>query len=185
MSSDYEDQWSPARNPYAIAVSQSSWAMQAVLLFAADARAAHGPAQQIYARQIFGQLRLLHRCAVMQAEELARLGVDRIHRDRLQDEIDVFEVAVPGAKSARDILEHFDEYARGQGRLQRQAMNEQGIDVFEAAAMFWGGGYDPFTEEITEGPFVVAIPQAVEASQRLQAAIYRAARAVDAGLGHA
>ena len=180
MSSDEEDRWSPARNPYAIAVSQSWWAMKAVLRFAADARAAHGPAQQIYARQIFGQLRLLHRCALMQAKELARLDMDRIHCEQLQDEIDVFETAVPNAKSARDILEHFDEYARGDGRLQRDAMNELGIDVFEAAAMFWGGGYDPRTEEITEGPFVVAVPQAVEASQRLHAAVYRAARAVDA-----
>jgi hypothetical protein len=59
------------------------------------------------------------------------------------------------AKDARDVLEHFDEYARGTGRLERQAINELGIDVFEAAAMwhsatgmdrgamFWGGGYDP------------------------------------------
>jgi hypothetical protein len=86
---------------------------------------------------------------------------------------------VPGAKSARDILEHFDEYARGDGQLQRKAMNELGIDVFEAAATFWGGGYDPATEELTEGPFVVAISQAIDASQRLHTAIYRAARAVD------
>jgi hypothetical protein len=28
-------------------------------------------------------------------------------------------------------------------------MNELGIDVFEAAAMFWGGGYDPATEELS------------------------------------
>jgi hypothetical protein len=175
-----DDRWSPARNPYAIAVSQSWWAMTSVLRFAGDAKAADGHAQQIYARQIFGQLRLLQRCAVMQAEELARLGVDEIHRRQLQDEIDVFERAVPGAKSARDILEHFDEYARGDGQLQRKATTELGIDVFEAAAMFWGGGYDPLTEEITEGPFVVAVPKAVAASQRLQAAIYRAARAVDA-----
>jgi hypothetical protein len=132
--------------------------MNAVLRFAADAKAADGPAQQIYARQIFGQLRLLQRCAVMQAEELARLGFDQIHRRQLRLEIDVFERAVPGAKSARDILAHFDEYARGDGRLQRDAMSELGMDMFEAAAMFWGGGYDPLTEEITEGPFVLAVP---------------------------
>ena len=176
MSSEEEDQWSPARNPYAIAVAQSWWAMAAVPQFAADANAAHGPAQQIYARQIFGHLRLLQRCAVMEAKELARLGVDQVHRDQLQDEIDLFERAVPGAKSARDIVEHFDEYARGDGQLQRKAINELGIDMFEAAAMFWGGGYDPATEELTEGPFVVAISQAVDASQRLHTAIYRAAR---------
>jgi hypothetical protein len=36
--------------------------------------------------------------------------------------------------------------------------------VFEAAAMFWGGGYDPAAEELTEGPFVVAISRAVDAA---------------------
>lgn len=182
MNSGEEPRWSPAQNPYAIAVSQSWWATMAVLRFAADAKTADGPAQQVYARQIFGQLRLLQRCAVMQVKELARLGVARIHQDRLQGEIDAFETAVPGAKSARDMLEHFDEYARGDGRLQRDAMKELGIDAFEAAVMFWGGGYNPVTEEITAGPIVVAVPRAVEASQRLHLAIYRAARGVDAGL---
>lgn len=28
--------------------------------------------------------------------------------------------------------------------------------------MFWGGGYDPLTDEIAQGPFVVAVPRAVE-----------------------
>jgi hypothetical protein len=55
--------------------------------------------------------------------------------------------------------------------------------VFEAAAMFWRGGYDPAAEVLSEGPFVVAISQAVDASQRLHTAIYRAARAVDASRG--
>lgn len=180
MSSDPEQHWSPACHPYAIALSQSWWAMQAVLQFAADAKAARCPAQQIYALQIFGQLRRLHRCAVMQAAELTRLGVGQIRRDQLHDEIKTFLTAVPGARSARDILEHFDDYARGEGQLQRKAMTELGIDVFEAAARFWGGGYDSSTEEITEGPYVVTVPQAVVASKRLHAAIYKAALAVDA-----
>ena len=38
--------------------------------------------------------------------------------------------------------------------------------AFEAAAMFWGGGYDSRTETITEGPFSVQIPQAIQASER-------------------
>jgi hypothetical protein len=58
--------------------------MAAVLQFAADAKAAHGPPQQIYTRQIFGHLRLLQRCAEMEAK----------------DEIDLFERVVPGGKSA-------------------------------------------------------------------------------------
>ena len=126
MNSEEEDQWSPARNPHAIAVSQSWWAMAEVSQFAADAKAAQGPAHQIYARQIFGHLRLLQRCAAMVATELVRLGVAQVHRDRLREEIDAFERAVPGATNARNLLEHFDEYARGDGRLQRSAMKELG-----------------------------------------------------------
>ena len=181
--SSQKDQWSPARDPYAISVSQSWWAMSAVTQFAADAKAAEGPAQQIYARQIPGHLRLLQRCAAMLAKELARLNIDQVHRDELNNEIGMFETAVPGAKNARDLLEHFDEYARGDGRLQHKALTDLGIDVFEAAAMFWGGGYDPATDELSEGPFVIVMSNAIAASQRLHTAIYRAAHEVDAALG--
>jgi hypothetical protein len=180
MTSGEDEPWSPARNPYAIAVSQSWWAVQAVQLFASNARSSSNHDQQIYARQIFGQLRALRRCAEMQAKELARLGVSDIDRAGLDRAIEDFDVAVPDARHARDVLEHFDEYARGEGRLQRRTIRELGIDVYEAAAMFWGGGYEPATEQITEGPFVLDVPLAVDASERLHLAIYLAGRAVDA-----
>ena len=45
--------------------------------------------------------------------------------------------------------------------------------------MYWGGGYDPETEQITEGPFVIDVPRAVEAVGQLFEAIYAAGRAVD------
>lgn len=180
MGGSEEVQWSPARDPYAIAVSQAWWAARAVQQFAADIKATDDPVRQIYARQIFGQLRQMHICAAMLARELVRLGVDEVHQDQLQREIDAFHETVPGAKDARDLLEHFDEYARGEGRLQRRAMREFGMGFYEAAAMFWGGGYDPTTEAITEGPFTVIVPRAIAASQRLQMAIYVAALVVDA-----
>src|ERR1700722_799499 len=116
--------------------------------------------------------RALRRCAEMQAKELARLGVSDIDRARLDRAIEDFDVAVPDARHARDVLEHFDGYARGEGRLQRKTISELGIDVYEAAAMYWGGGYDPGTEQITEGPFVVNVPLAVDASEQLHLAIY-------------
>jgi len=87
--------------------------------------------------------------------KLARLGVSESDRAHLDRAIEDFDVAVPDARHARDVLEHFDEYARGEGRLQRKAIREFGIDVYEAAARYWGGGYDPTTEQITEGPFVL------------------------------
>jgi len=34
-------------------------------------------------------------------------------------------------------------------------MRDLGLDVDEAAVMYWGDGYDPATEQITEGPLSV------------------------------
>ena len=180
MRDEQQERWSPARHPYAIAVSQSQWALWAAQLFARDAKESGGDERsQIYARQIFGQLRALQRCADMMATELRRLGVDEAHRERLRMAITEFEGEVPGAKPARDVLEHFDEYARGDGKLVKRAMRDLGIDLYEAAAMYWGGGYDPSTERVTEGPFVIVIPDALESAMRLQRAIYAAGQAVD------
>jgi hypothetical protein len=170
--------WSPAREPYAIAVSESWWALQSATVFAGDAKKSAGHVQQIYARQLFGHLRLLRRCAEMMATELKRQG-NQPGRVRLERDTNAFDVAVPSAKDARDILEHFDDYARGEGKLARTAMQDLDIDVFEAAAMFWGGGYDPESERLTQGPFEIIVPQAIEAAERLQGAIYAAGRAID------
>jgi hypothetical protein len=52
MNSENDDKQSPACDPYAIAVSQSWWAMSAVLRFAADARATHGRAADLRAADL-------------------------------------------------------------------------------------------------------------------------------------
>jgi hypothetical protein len=90
-----------------------------------------------------------------------------------------FDAAVPAAKHGRDILEHFDEYASGRGKLQQRDSRKRGHDVFEAAATYCGGSYDPSTEELTQGAFVIVVPDALEAAQRLHQAIYAAGLAVD------
>jgi hypothetical protein len=179
MSSADEVPWSPARDPYAIAVSQSWWALRSVTLFATDAQKSDGHVQQIYARQLFGHLRVLRRCAEMMATALERQGIDEGDRDGLDREIQAFDEAAPSAKDARDILEHFDDYARGKGKLELKAMQDLGIDEFEAAAMFWGGGYDPSTDKLTQGPFEIVISDAIRAAERLHAAIFAAGRAID------
>lgn len=173
------DEWSPAENPHAIAVSQSWWVLQALLLFATEARNARDHRQQIYARQIFGQLRLLRLCARMQADELESLGASVVLRDRLDRAIEEFDVQTPHASAARNMLEHFDDYARGEGVLQKRAIRKEGLSVYEAAAVYWGGGYDPATERITEGPIIIHVPAALAASQALHRAIYAAGKAVD------
>lgn len=180
MIDEQKDEWSPAKDPYAIAVSQSWWTLQALLLFASEVSGAVDYRQQIYARQIFGQLRLLHLCARMQAEELESLGVSEVERDSLNRAIEEFDIATPHAMGARNMLEHFDEYARGKGALQKRAIREEGLSVYEAAAVYWSGGYDPTTEQITEGPIVIHVPTALAASEALHRAIYTAGKAVDA-----
>jgi hypothetical protein len=180
MSDERKYEWSPAENPYAIAVSQSWWAMQALLLFVSETRSAVDHRQQIYARQIFGQLRLLRLCARMQIGELERLGVSEVAQSDLKQAIEDFDAATPDATDGRNMLEHFDEYARGKGVLQKRAIREEGLSVYDAAAVYWGGGYDPATELITEGPIVIHVPTALAASKVLYRAIYVAGKAVDA-----
>jgi len=131
---------------------QSWWVLQALLLFATEARNARYHRQQIYARPIFGQLRLLRLCARMQADELESLGASEVVRDRPDPTIEEFDIETPDALAARNMLEHFDDYARGKGVLQKRAIRKEGLSVYEAAAVYWGGGYDPVTERITEGP---------------------------------
>jgi hypothetical protein len=88
--------------------------------------------------------------------------------------------ATPDATAGRNMLEHFDEYARGKGILQKRAIREEGLSVYEAGTVYWGGGYDPTTEQITEGPIVIHMPTALAASEALHLAIYAAGKAVDA-----
>jgi hypothetical protein len=58
---------------------------------------------------------------LLRAAEMARSSSFRSHRARriLDDAVDQFEADLPDLVNARDIIEHFDEYAVGQGKLQR------------------------------------------------------------------
>lgn len=74
---------------------------------------------------------------VVRAAEFARQaatssGDDEAH-DRISEALDGFTDAVPDAKHVRDILEHFDKYRLGEGRLQRRrAMDELLVWVEDA-----------------------------------------------------
>lgn len=63
---------------------------------------------------------------------------------------------------------------------RREPFCDLGLDVYEAAATFWGGGYDPDAETITQGALVRDIPLALKAAERLYLANYAAGQAVDA-----
>jgi hypothetical protein len=181
MSDEQKDEWSPAENPYAIAVSQSWWVLQALLLFASEASGAVDHRQQIYARQIFGQLRLLRLCARMQADELEGLGVSEVARDRLNQAIEDFDTATPDAVAARNMLEHFDDYVRArQGRTPEASDPRGRAEGLRSGSAVLGRRVRPTTEQITEGPVVIHVPTALAASEALHHAIYAAGKAVDA-----
>jgi hypothetical protein len=104
MTDGQNGDWSPAENPYAIAVSQSWWVLQALLLFASEASGAVDHRQQIFARQISGQLRLLRLCARMQADELESLGVSEVARDHLNQAVEDFDTAAATAQQIATFL---------------------------------------------------------------------------------
>lgn len=176
---DATSDWSPAQNPYAIAVSQAYFAFNGYLLFAGRAREEHGLAQQIFGRTTLGELRKLLRCAEMLSSELERLGAPVAAQRFLQAAIDKFEGEVRGIKDARDMLEHFDEYARGEGRLQRKEQKATGAEFHAVARLYWGGGYNPQTNEVTEGPYMIPLDVAGDAARALYESIIHAAKATD------
>ena len=54
------------------------------------------------------------------ARQVAQDRGDSEGHTRLENAIRSFEDAVPNGKNVRDILEHFDDYRRGRGHLQRR-----------------------------------------------------------------
>ena len=83
-----------------------------------------------------------------------------------------FDQALPGSKEARDILEHFDDYARGTGWLQNHqqppARFPVTVDVRPAA----GGGRQMV---LCVGDFAVSIADAATAACLLMADMHAAA----------
>jgi hypothetical protein len=172
------DPWSPAHHPEAIAVSEGQWTLWTLDLCAHRVRTGNDPHRQIDARVFVFMLRQLLYAAEMQHEAIRPAVRPEIHA-AFRRACAAFEQAIPGLVAARDILTHFNEYAVGDGRLQRKLRKETGIDAAEAARRFWGGGYDPSTGEFIIGPHRIHIERALGAAHMLGDAIYAAAKEVD------
>lgn len=171
--------WSPANNPYSIAVSEAYWALGAVHLCARRIRDGNDPARQIDARQCIIALAQLLLAARMEKKSILELdlGLDDAMRE-LTEAIDRFQEQLPDVVNARNQLMHFDEYATGIGVRQRPLI-AGGIEKTEVARQFWGGGYDPDTGIFREGLYEIHIEKAAGEARRLNSAIGAAARAVD------
>jgi hypothetical protein len=134
--------------------------------------------RQVDARLFVFMLRQLLYAAELQHEAIRSVVRPEIHA-AFRRACMAFEQEAPGVVTARDILTHFNEYAVGDGRLQRKLREETGIDAAEAARRFWGGGYDPSTGEFGIGPHRIHVERTLEAAEKLFDAIYAAAKEVD------
>ncbi|WP_328434804.1 hypothetical protein [Streptomyces sp. NBC_00425] len=183
MNSNLPDDWSPADNPYSIALSESSWlratvALTVARMHGADVQVGWFSSRQIDARTLVVALRQLLAAVKLERIALTDLGVDPAVISALDDAEQVFLDALPNIKHVRDGLTHFEDWALGRGSgPQRDARKV--ADPRDVARDFWSFGYDPVTDSVTMGPFTISVSAAVPAANALCAAIYAATRAVD------
>jgi hypothetical protein len=178
------DDWSPADNPYAIAVSEARWARDDVAL---SVRRMHASSEtfgwcdsrQIDARHLCTALRQLLTAATLESAALEELGIDPAAVQHLAQACEQFEKQLPGVKEMRDGLTHFEDWSRGLGRGPQKERVKAGEMHRDVARHFWGFGYDPATDTVTMGPYSINATAAVRAASELFNAIYEAAREVD------
>lgn len=179
------DDWSPADNPYAIAVSQSQlWRDIARLTITRmrdedDRQAGLFGSQQLDAHVLVMTLRQLLTAEQLEQVALKELGIDATVRDALAEARGKFEAALPGIKHMRDALMHFDEWSRGKGLGPQKARVKAGEALRDVARDYWRFGYDPIAATVSFGPYSLDIDVADEAAHELCQAIYMAAREVD------
>jgi hypothetical protein len=149
MTSISVDDWSPADNPYAIAVSQSQLWRDIVLLTIQRMRDEDDrglgwfSSVQLDAHVLVMTLRQLLTAEQLEQVALKELGIDAAVRDELAQARRKFEDALPGIKDMRDALMHFDEWLRGTGRGPQQERIRAGEALRDVARDYAGFGYDP------------------------------------------
>ncbi|MEU9407543.1 hypothetical protein AB0E08_17940 [Streptomyces sp. NPDC048281] len=185
MTNAPTDGWSPADNPYAIAVSEARWwkesARLAILRMRRkdDARFGWCSTQQIDARQLVFALRQLLSAEDLEQFALKELGINQAVRDVLTNARQRFEDALPGIKDMRDGLMHFEEWARGLGRGPQEKQRDDGVLPRDVARHFWGFGFDPNAGTVKFGPYIINIDTAERAAHEFAHSIYMAAHEVD------
>ncbi|MEV6379060.1 hypothetical protein AB0M31_06515 [Streptomyces sp. NPDC051773] len=183
MNRNPPDNWSPADNPYAIALSEASWWRATVTLtiermHSNDVQVGWFSSRQIDARTLVVALRQLLAAVKLERIALTDLGMDSAVITALDDAEQVFLDALPNIKHVRDGLTHFEDWARGEGGGPQKDARKT-ADPRDVARDFWSFGYDPVTDTVTMGPFTISVSAAVPAANALFDAIYAATRAVD------
>jgi hypothetical protein len=178
-------EWSPADNPYAIAVSEATWWRCAVTLAVArlddpiDRRAAPMNSTQIDARNLIFALVQLLAAERLEQKALRDLGIDSIVGENLSRARDRYLEALPDIQEMRNALTHFDEWAIGRGFGRQRAGVAAGLEPRDVAGHFWGFGYNPTERVVRLGPLKIEVAKAVPAARTLDRAIYAASGEVD------
>jgi hypothetical protein len=129
--------------------------------------------------QLVMALRMVLRGAEMTRRHLATDA----GRALLDEGLVAFAAAVPGGKDARDVIEHFDEYTQGTGRLQQPKLGRQRPQPDETqAARFridfrWESEGEQRRPVLVVGPYPIDLVTAADAAARLQCDTYEALRA--------
>ncbi|WP_328826108.1 hypothetical protein OHT77_01725 [Streptomyces sp. NBC_00252] len=183
MNSNPPDDWSPADNPYSIALSEANWwratvALTVERMHGDDVPAGWFSSRQIDARTLVVALRQLLAAVKLERIALTDLGIDPAVITALDDAEQVFLDALPNIKHVRDGLTHFEDWARGRGGGPQKDARKT-ADPRDVARDFWSFGYDPVADTVTMGPFTISVSVAVPAANALFDAIYAATRAVD------
>jgi hypothetical protein len=179
------DGWSPADNPYAIAVSESQWWLRAARLAIlrirdGDDHRASFSSRQIDARFLVFALRQLLAAEQLQQVALKALDMAAAAGDALTQARERFEEELPDIKHMRDGLMHFEDWSRGEGRFGPQKERRQcGEALRDVARAYWGFAYDPSADTISLGPYTIHVDAANRAASELCRAIYMAAHEVD------
>lgn len=186
MSETVANEWSPADNPYAIAVSEAQWWQRTAALAVRRIRAGDDDngdpffdSRQIDARQLCIALRQLLMAEKLEQIALADLGIDPAAGQALEKARERFEAMLPGIKHMRDGLTHFEDWSRGKGIGPQQQRIKAGDTPREAARHFWGFAYDPRADTVTMGPYRIDVSAVEDAAGELALAIYLAAHEVD------
>ncbi|MFJ8406387.1 hypothetical protein ACIQ9K_38930 [Streptomyces microflavus] len=186
MSETVADDWSPADNPYAIAVSEAQWWQRTAALAVRRIRADDDDngdqffdSRQIDARQLCIALRQLLMAEKLEQIALADLGIDPAAGQALERAREQFEAALPGIKHMRDGLTHFEDWSRGKGIGPQRKRIKAGDTPRDVARHFWGFAYEPRADTVTMGPYRIDVGAVEEAAGELALAIYLAAHEVD------
>ncbi|WP_285687904.1 hypothetical protein [Actinoplanes sp. NBRC 103695] len=184
MTDSSSSDWSPADNPYAIAVSQAQLWRDVVVLTVHRMRDKDDDRVMWSSRQLDAHVLVVTLQQLLTAEQLEQAALTALATDpavgaTLAAARQRFEDALPGIKYMRNALMHFDAWSQGMGHGPQKQRQQAGDTLREIARDFSHFGYDPTAGTVELGPYTIEIDVAARAAVELARAINLAAHEVD------